>query len=75
VVAWASLSIVAQTLVSAAPRLVSALGPQRLRPVRPRFSPPNNLNISADFQNRYALLKKGLQFTEMITSAAEGQAA
>ena len=36
-----------------------------------RIPPPNNLNISADFQNRYALLRKGLQFTEMIKSAAE----
>lgn len=36
-----------------------------------RIAPPNNLNISADFQNRYALLKKGLRFTEMIKSAAE----
>lgn len=35
-----------------------------------RIAPPNNLNISADFQNRYALLKKGLQFTEMIKSVA-----
>lgn len=40
-----------------------------------RIAPPNNLNISADFQNRYALLRKGLEFTEMIKSAAEGQAA
>jgi hypothetical protein len=36
-----------------------------------RIPPPNNLNITADFQNRYALLKKGLQFTEMIKSNAE----
>jgi hypothetical protein len=27
-----------------------------------RLAPPNNLNISADFQNRYALLRKGLEF-------------
>jgi hypothetical protein len=36
-----------------------------------RIPPPNNLNIMADFQNRYALLKKGLMFTEMIKSANE----
>jgi hypothetical protein len=36
-----------------------------------RIPPPNNLNITADFQNRYALLKKGLQFTEMIKSTNE----
>lgn len=28
-----------------------------------RLAPPNNLNIMADFQNRYALLKKGLDFS------------
>jgi hypothetical protein len=33
-----------------------------------RIPPPNNLNISADFQNRYALLPKGLRFFESITS-------
>jgi len=27
-----------------------------------RIAPPNNLNIMADFQNRYSLLKKGLDF-------------
>jgi hypothetical protein len=36
-----------------------------------RIPPPNNLNIMADFQNRYALLNKGLAFTEMIKSANE----
>ncbi len=31
--------------------------------------PPNNLNIMADFQNRYALLPKGLHFYMLITTA------
>jgi hypothetical protein len=31
--------------------------------------PPNNLNIMADFQNRYALLPKGLHFYTLITTA------
>jgi hypothetical protein len=35
-----------------------------------RISPPNNLNILADFQNRYALLKKGLRFTTYIQKLA-----
>jgi hypothetical protein len=30
--------------------------------------PPNNLNILADFQNRYALLPKGLHFYTLITT-------
>ena len=30
--------------------------------------PPNNLNIMADFQNRYALLPKGLHFYALIKS-------
>jgi hypothetical protein len=39
-----------------------------------RVPPPNNLNISADFQNRYALLSKGLRFTQLVATAA-GQSA
>jgi len=35
-----------------------------------RIAPPNNLNIQADFQNRYALLKKGLRFTNYIQKLA-----
>jgi hypothetical protein len=30
-----------------------------------RLAPPNNLNIMADLQNRYALLPKGLRFTDL----------
>jgi hypothetical protein len=36
-----------------------------------RIAPPNNLNIFADFQNRYALLPKGLRFAESIKSCSE----
>lgn len=35
-----------------------------------RIAPPNNLNITADFQNRYVLLNKGLRLAEMIREAA-----
>jgi hypothetical protein len=35
-----------------------------------RIAPPNNLNIHADFQNRYVLLKKGLRFADLIHEAA-----
>jgi hypothetical protein len=31
-----------------------------------RIPPPNNLNITADFQNRYLLLMKGLRFVKLI---------
>jgi hypothetical protein len=31
-----------------------------------RIPPPNNLNIMADFQNRYVLLKKGVRFVTLI---------
>ena len=31
-----------------------------------RLAPPNNLNIMADFQNRYALLRKGLDFAGFV---------
>jgi hypothetical protein len=34
-----------------------------------RLAPPNNLNIMADFQNRYVLLKKGLRFVTLIREA------
>jgi hypothetical protein len=34
-----------------------------------RIPPPNNLNIGADFQNRYVLLSKGLRFTELMREA------
>jgi hypothetical protein len=30
-----------------------------------RIPPPNNLNITADFQTRYVLLKKGLRFADL----------
>jgi hypothetical protein len=32
--------------------------------------PPNNLNIMADFQNRYVLLHKGLRFVDLILQRA-----
>jgi len=35
-----------------------------------RIPPPNNLNITADFQNRYVLLKKGLRFVTLIREQA-----
>jgi hypothetical protein len=35
-----------------------------------RLAPPNNLNIMADFQNRYALLPKGLRFLTLAQGAA-----
>lgn len=35
-----------------------------------RIPPPNNLNIMADFQNRYVLLKKGTLFVTSIREAA-----
>lgn len=35
-----------------------------------RIPPPNNLNIMADFQNRYVLLKKGVRFVLLIREAA-----
>lgn len=38
-----------------------------------RIPPPNNLNISADFQNRYVLLKKGERFSKLIQEAATNQ--
>ncbi len=38
-----------------------------------RVPPPNNLNISADFQNRYVLLKKGARFALLIQGAAADQ--
>jgi hypothetical protein len=34
-----------------------------------RLAQPNNLNIVADFQNRYVLLKKGLPFATLIREA------
>jgi len=34
-----------------------------------RLAPPNNLNITADFQNRYVLLKKGLRFSTLVQEA------
>ncbi len=38
-----------------------------------RIPPPNNLNIMADFQNRYVLLKKGSRFVTLIREAAATQ--
>ena len=37
-----------------------------------RIPPPNNLNIGADFQNRYVLLKKGLRFVDLVKQHASG---
>lgn len=39
-----------------------------------RIPPPNNLNIGADFQNRYALLKKGVRFVELVRQKASDRA-
>jgi hypothetical protein len=36
-----------------------------------RIPPPNNLNITADFQNRYVLLKKGTRFVALVREAAK----
>jgi hypothetical protein len=36
-----------------------------------RIPPPNNLNIMADYQNRYALLPKGARFVTLIKSLAK----
>lgn len=33
-----------------------------------RIPPPNNLNIMADYQNRYVLLQKGTRFVDLIQS-------
>src|SRR5260370_3074150 len=38
-----------------------------------RIPPPNNLNIMADYQNRYVLLRKGLRFVTLTRQAAAGQ--
>jgi hypothetical protein len=35
-----------------------------------RIPPSNTLNIMADIQNRYVLLKKGLRFVELIQQTA-----
>jgi hypothetical protein len=35
-----------------------------------RLAPPNNLNLQADFQGRYALLKKGVQFLTCVQETA-----
>jgi hypothetical protein len=37
-----------------------------------RIPPPNNLNIMADYQNRYVLLKKGVRFVTLTREAAAG---
>jgi hypothetical protein len=36
-----------------------------------RIPPPTNVNSTADFQNRYALLKKGLRFVNLIQQEAD----
>jgi hypothetical protein len=36
-----------------------------------QIPPPNNLNIGADFQNRYALLNKGLRFFQLTQQKAD----
>jgi hypothetical protein len=36
-----------------------------------RLAPPNNLNATADFQNRYVLLRKGMRFVSLIREAAD----
>ena len=38
-----------------------------------RIPPPNNLNISADFQNRSVLLKKGARFAALIRDASSSR--
>jgi hypothetical protein len=36
-----------------------------------RIPPPNNLNIMADYQNRYVLLPKGARFVDLVQSLAK----
>jgi hypothetical protein len=36
-----------------------------------RLAPPNNLNLMADFQNRYVLLGKGARFAQLIQTLAK----
>lgn len=36
-----------------------------------RLAPPNNLNLMADFQNRYVLLAKGARFAQLIQTLAK----
>jgi hypothetical protein len=36
-----------------------------------RLAPPNNLNVMADFQNRYVLLQKGMRFVNSISGKVE----
>jgi len=36
-----------------------------------RLAPPNNLNLMADFQNRYVLLAKGARFVQLIQTLAK----
>jgi hypothetical protein len=36
-----------------------------------RIPPPNNLNITADFQNRYVLLLKGLRWVDLVQKTAK----
>lgn len=36
-----------------------------------RLAPPNNLNLMADFQNRYVLLPKGARFAQLIQTLAK----
>jgi hypothetical protein len=36
-----------------------------------RIPPPNNLNILADYQNRYVLLPKGARFVDLVQSLAK----
>jgi len=38
-----------------------------------RIPPPNNLNIMADYQNRYVLLPKGARFVDLIKSRTGGR--
>lgn len=36
-----------------------------------RIAPPNNFNISADLQNRYVLLRKGIRFVGLVQSHSD----
>lgn len=40
-----------------------------------RLAPPNNLNLMADFQNRYVLLKKGFRFVILIREGGSSTSA
>ncbi len=56
------------------PEIDSAFGRLESYSLVSRIAPPNNLNILADFQNRYVLLKKGALSATLIREAPANQA-